>query len=64
MPSLVPSLACATPTSASLFLSPSPNTETVTPGFIREQAATAASLASNRVTKEEAATAVEVLLLS
>jgi hypothetical protein len=64
MPSLVPSLACATPTSASLFLSPSPNTETAIPGFIREQAATAVFLALNRVTKEEAATVIVVLLLS
>ena len=64
MPSLVPSLAYATPTSTSLFLSPSPNTETATPGFIREQAATAGSLASNRVTKEEAATIIVVLLQS
>jgi hypothetical protein len=64
MPSLVPSLAYATPTSTSLFLSPSPNTETGTPGFIRVQAATAVFLALNRVTKEEAATAVVVLLQS
>lgn len=47
MPSLVPSLAYATPTSTSLFLSPSPDIETATPGFIREQAATAGSLALN-----------------
>ena len=64
MPSLVPSLAYATPTSTSLFLSPSPNTETATPGFIRVKAATAVSLALNRVTTEEAATVIVVLLLS